>query len=407
VPDSAGATRLRRWIGAYEGTRPGPTMVVVGGMHGNEPAGIAAVQQVLHELRQRSMPLRGRLLGLAGNLRALGDNVRYLERDLNRHWYADHLARLRDSPRERDSPEDTEQRELLTIFDRLDETFDHPLVVMDLHSFSAEGPPFSVFADTLRNRPIAFEMRVPIIFGLEESVEGTLLGYLADLGHVAVGFEAGQHEDPRTLENHIAAIWVALVAAGLLARGDVPELARCEARLDRAAQGLPRAVEIVYRHAITPAQQFRMDPGWSNFQAVQRGQRVAIDHDGEVGSPSTGRMLMPLYQSLGEDGFFIARDVSPARMQLSVALRKLGVDRALSWLPGIEVSDAASLDHLQLSGNSEKRAAILEVLRLLGYRKDQLGDGHLRVIRRRQVESRKRGTGPRADSPLFDEDPSE
>jgi predicted deacylase len=384
-----GATRIHRWIGAYEGKQAGPTMVIVGGMHGNEPAGVAAVQQVLHELRKRSMPLRGRLLGLAGNLRALAHNVRYLDRDLNRRWYADHLARLREQPRELDSPEDTEQRELLTIFDRLDETFDHPLVVLDLHSFSAEGPPFSVFADTLRNRPIAFEMRVPIIFGLEESVEGTLLGYLADLGHIAVGFEAGQHEDPRTLENHIAAIWVALVAAGLLERSEVPELERCEALLDRAAAGLPRAVEIVYRHAITPTDQFRMDPGYENFQEIQRGQRLAVDSDGDVGSPTTGRILMPLYQGLGEDGFFVARDVSPARMQLSVALRKLGADNLLPYLPGVTV-DRSRNDELRLGSD---RPAVKEVLRLLGYRKEQAGEGELLVTRRRQIESRKRGQG--------------
>ena len=185
-------------------------MVVVGGIHGNEPAGVAAVRDVLQELRSKSLPLRGRVLGLAGNLRALRENVRYLDRDLNRRWYPDHLARLRAAPREHASPEDVEQLELLEIFERLDATFDHPLVVLDLHSFSAEGPPFSVFADALRNRPIAIQMRVPIIFGLEESVDGTLLGYLVDQGHVAVGFEAGQHEDPRTLENHVAAIWVAL-----------------------------------------------------------------------------------------------------------------------------------------------------------------------------------------------------
>jgi hypothetical protein len=399
-----GATRTRRWIGAYEGKQAGPTMVIVGGIHGNEPAGVAAVQQVLHELRARSMPLRGRLLGLAGNLRALSHNVRYFDRDLNRRWYADHLARLREQPREQDSPEDTEQRELLTIFDRLDETFDHPLVVMDLHSFSAEGPPFSVFADTLRNRPIAFEMRVPIIFGLEESVEGTLLGYLADLGHIAVGFEAGQHEDPRTLENHVAAIWIALVAAGLLERADVPELERCEAQLDRAAAGLPRAVEIVYRHAITPADQFRMDPGYENFQAIERGQRIAVDRDGDIGSPSTGRILMPLYQGLGEDGFFVARDVSPARMQLSVALRKLGADNLLPYLPGVTM-DPGRADELRVAGDRTVwTAGVKEALRLLGYRKEQAGEGELLVTRRRQVESRKRGQGGGTDRVMDDDE---
>jgi hypothetical protein len=381
---------MRRFIGAYEGTRPGPTMVVVGGMHGNEPAGIAAVQQVLQELRSKSLPLRGRMLGLAGNLRALEQNVRYLDRDLNRLWYPDHLAGLRAGPRGQYSPEDIEQLELLEIFERLDATFDHPLVVIDLHSFSAEGPPFSVFADALRNRPIAFEMRVPIIFGLEESVDGTLLGYLVDHGHIAVGFEAGQHDDPRTLDNHVAAIWMSLVAAGLLARHEVPEIERWEEQLDRAAAGLPQAVEIVYRHAITPEHEFQMDPGWSNFVELRRGQRLAVDRGGAVGSPMDGRILMPLYQALGEDGFFVARDVSFERMQLSAALREHAIDKLLPWLPIIDIDHARG--HVRLREPID-RAGAVDVLRLLGYRRERRAEGELHMTRRRQHGSQRRGRG--------------
>jgi hypothetical protein len=388
----AGATLTRRWLGSYEGDRPGPTMIVVGGIHGNEPGGVLAVRRVLDELQRRRAPLRGRLLGLAGNIRALAHNTRYMTRDLNRRWYPDHLARLRDQARELDSSEDTEQRELLDIFDRLDETFDHPLVILDLHSFSAEGPPFSVVADTLHNRPIAYALRCPIIFGLEESVEGTLLGYLADLGHVAVCFEAGQHEDPRTVENHAAAIWIALVCAGLLDRGDLPEYERHEARLAAAAAGLPRAVEIVYRHGITPDRCFRMDPGFVNFQPVRRGQRLATDADGEIPSPETGRILMPLYQGLGEDGFFLARDLGDMRLQLSAALRKLEVDRLLPYLPGVghdPIQDALTVAEL---GN---RPAVKQVLRMFGYRKDLVVGpaGPLSLARRRQATSERRGRG--------------
>ncbi|KIG13359.1 Succinylglutamate desuccinylase [Enhygromyxa salina] len=407
-----GATLTRRWVGSHEGQRPGPTMVIVGGIHGNEPAGVIAVQRVLHELRQRRVAVSGRLLGLAGNLRALSQNVRYMTRDLNRRWFPDHLARLRDTPHAEESSEDIEQRELLNIFDRLDETFDHPLVVMDLHSFSAEGPPFSVVADTLRNRPIAYELRVPIIFGLEEAVEGTLLGYLADRGHIAVGFEAGQHDDPRTVENNVAAIWIALVSAGLVARADVPEIARFEARLAQAAAGLPRAVEIVYRHPITPEDEFRMDPGFYNFQGIGRGQRLAIDRSGDVDSPSAGRILMPLYQGLGEDGFFVARDLGPAQLQLSATLRKLKIDGLLGYLPGVDVEadQADGGDEIRIGRVGSQvvvGGVVKQVLRMFGYRKDVGGGDDLVVARRRQVQSSRRGRGGVAGDAVTDGGDSE
>ncbi len=378
----------RRWLGAHEGGKPGPTLVIVGGIHGNEPGGVLAVEQVLRDLQRTQPAMRGRIFGLAGNIRALAQDVRYLDRDLNRRWYPDHLARLRDQAGTLDSPEDHEQRELLDIFDRLDEQFDHPLITLDLHSFSAEGPPFSVVADALRNRPIALELRVPIIFGLEEAVDGTLLGYLADLGHIAVGFEAGQHEDPRTVENHIAAIWLTLVAGGLLEPSAVPEFERHQARLDDACKGLPRAVEIVYRHMIRPHDEFVMDPGWVSFQPLRRGERVASDREGEVTSPSAGCMLMPLYQGQGEDGFFVARELGNLRLQVSAALRKLGVDGLLPWLPGVEVKGERN-DQIELRGVAD-RPAVQEALRMLGYRKEV---GESTLVRRRQSESRRRGTG--------------
>jgi hypothetical protein len=363
-------------------------MVVVGGIHGNEPAGVVAVQRVLHDLQRVQPAMRGRVLGLAGNIRALAEDVRYLDRDLNRRWYPDHLARLRDQDRRLDSPEDHEQRELLGIFDRLDQQFDHPLIVLDLHSFSAEGPPFSVVADALRNRPIALELRVPIIFGLEEAVDGTLLGYLADLGHVAIGFEAGQHEDPRTVENHVAAIWQAMVTGGLIEASAVPEFERHQHRLEQAGGDLPRAVEIVYRHAIRPGDEFRMEPGWVNFQPLRRGERVARDQAGDITSPSTGCMLMPLYQGLGEDGFFVARELGSVRMRVSAALRMLRVDGLLPWLPGIAVGGDRN-DEIELRGVAD--GPIMQgALRMLGYRKDA---GRAKLARRRQSESRRRGSG--------------
>jgi hypothetical protein len=378
----------RRWLGSHESAEAGPTMIVVGGIHGNEPAGVVAVQRVLRALAREQPRMRGRVLALAGNIRGLAQDVRYLDRDLNRRWYPEHLARLRDQDRTLDSPEDTEQRELLEIFDRLDEQFDHPLIVLDLHSFSAEGPPFSVVADALRNRPIALDMRVPIIFGLEEAVDGTLLGYLADLGHIAIGFEAGQHDDPRTVENHVAAIWQAMVTGGLIEASAVPEFERHQARLAEAAADLPRAVEIVYRHAIRPSDEFQMEPGWVNFQPLRRGQRVARDREGDVTSPSSGCMLMPLYQGLGEDGFFVAREVGSVRMQVSATLRKLGVDGLLPWLPGVDVKGERN-DEIALRGVAD-RPVMAEALRMLGYRREV---GEARLVRRRQSESRRRGAG--------------
>jgi hypothetical protein len=62
-------------------------------------------------------------------------------------------------------------------------------------------------------------------------IDGSMLGYLCDLGHIGVAVEGGQHDDPQTVECHESALLLMLVAAGALAEADVPDLRGHYARL--------------------------------------------------------------------------------------------------------------------------------------------------------------------------------
>ncbi|MFN9706664.1 MAG: succinylglutamate desuccinylase/aspartoacylase family protein, partial [Planctomycetota bacterium] len=66
-----------RELGRHDRGVPGPTLLVLAGVHGNEPAGVAAAQRVLAELARRDAPIRGRLVAFAGNLGALALGRRY------------------------------------------------------------------------------------------------------------------------------------------------------------------------------------------------------------------------------------------------------------------------------------------------------------------------------------------
>ena len=77
-----------------------------------------------------------------------------------------------------------------------------------MHTTSSDSAPFAIISDTLINRHLAMRLGVPVILGLEESLDGTILNYINELGYAAVGFEAGQHQAPSSVENHEAAIWL-------------------------------------------------------------------------------------------------------------------------------------------------------------------------------------------------------
>ena len=311
---AAGAPGLeaQRVLGRFGGDEPGPLLVAVGGLHGNEPAGVLALRRVLARLVELRPRVRGELLALAGNRAALSRNVRFVDRDLNRLWTPEELAALRSADRSADDAERREQRELLEVLEPLLAAHaDGParaVFVLDLHSTSGGGPPFSIAGETEADQRFARSLRVPTLLGLKENVRGTLLEYCVSRGCVATVLEGGQNQEPRTAAHHEAALWLALRAAGMIEDADGLELASHAATLEGAASGLPGAVRIRLRYHVEEGEDFRMEPGFTSFQRVRQGQLLARSRNGreqEVRAPMDAVLLMPRYQGLGADGFFL------------------------------------------------------------------------------------------------------
>ncbi|MFN7960048.1 MAG: succinylglutamate desuccinylase/aspartoacylase family protein [Thermoanaerobaculia bacterium] len=373
--------RAERLIGRIVGRESGPTLVVIGGIHGNEPSGPLALERVLAALAGREDQLRGELVALRGNLAALALGRRYLERDLNRLWSRQRVEALQAChPSTIEVPEDREQAEL---FAELEAAFGRArgrTFALDLHSTSGGGPPFVVMCDTLPNRSFAKSLPAPKVLGLEEQLEGTLLSLLSDLGHVTLAFESGQHAAASSVDHAEAAVWICLAAAGLLAGGELVPPRRVLATLDAAVSTIPPFVEARYRHAIKPADAFKMDPGFTSFQPVTRGQVLAHDCHGEVHCPETGRILMPLYQPQGDDGFFLVRAFNPVWLKISALLRRLGSDRIVHWLPGVS-RHPQRLATYRVNRRIARWYA-LEIFHLLGFRRSGEEGAYLLVARR-------------------------
>ncbi|MEB2779967.1 succinylglutamate desuccinylase/aspartoacylase family protein [Algoriphagus sp. C2-6-M1] len=300
---------LTRVIGEYpsdpNNQAPGPYLLVSGGVHGNEPSGVLALQRVFKKLYKEKPELKGKIVGVAGNIVALKKGVRLIDKDLNRVCTLENEKQLKANTK-LDFHEGSEFNELLAIVEKLEnEASNTEFHFMDLHTTSSSTAPY--ISVNLREESFAFakQMPLPVVKGIEKYIPGHFDHYQTLKGHAGFTMEAGQHDDPKSVDYHEAAIWLILVKTGMLEKSGTA--------YDDYYKMLENAsptndnFEVTFRQEIGKDQVFKMHPGYSNFTKINKGQRLA-SLDGEtIFSDSTGRIFLPLYQSQGSDGFFIVK----------------------------------------------------------------------------------------------------
>jgi predicted deacylase len=376
--------QTERIIGKLIGDPDGPVLVFIGGIHGNEPSGVVALQKVITDLSSRDVPVRGTILGIAGNLVALKESKRFISRDLNRVWGYEFEKRHRlngSHPTNGSIPEFAEQSELFEIIAPL-LGVDRPIYFFDLHTTSAPSVPFIAINDQLDNRNFALQFPLPTVLGIEEYLEGPLLSYINDYGHVAMAFEAGQHDDPESVSIHASFAYLAMIQAGAISAADVKDLPQHQHRLENLGRDYKGFYEVIFRKPISSGDGFVMNPGYNNFTTIRANEELAADSRGRIRAPWSGRIFMPLYQDSGNDGFFVIRDVPLWALKLSSVLRRFNFEKLLVVLPGV----SRSPDQKDALVVNKKIARLLanQLFHLLGYRRKR-DDGTTMVFSRREI----------------------
>ena len=293
---------------------PGPRLLVTAAVHGNETCGTQALARLIPAFDNGALRLqRGQLTLLpVTNPLAYDRGQREGERNLNRQlvptcaprFYEDHLA-----------------NRLCPLFAAHD-------VLLDLHSFQAEGSPFVMLGPRDNAGALepftheAAETRLALALGPSRLVEGWLATYARGLarrgappedivqaigtteamrrtGGYGVTLECGQHTDPNAVALAHAAVLRALAVLGMLAPEDAPALPP-----DRPRATLMQMQEVVERRH--PGDRFARP--WRHFDAVRAGETVGWRHDGTpVPAPGDGCLIFPdARAAVGTDWFYWA-----------------------------------------------------------------------------------------------------
>ncbi len=374
---------VQRIIGKIKGEQKDPIIVFFGGIHGNEPAGLIALQEVFSVLNKEQYKIKGTVYGIRGNMPALLKKQRFLDSDLNRLWTLQKIEEIQKKVKLKRTSEEKELMEihafLLVILQDESSTF----YFIDFHTTSSKTRPFITINDALINRKFSKLFPVPIVLGIEEYLEGPLLNYINQLGYVSLGFESGQHAEQEAIKNSVAFIWLTMVYTGLLKKKDVTEFKIHYQQLQTSAELDTSFYEITHRHKIEAKDEFKMLVKLKNFTELSKGTLLALHNRNEIKTTTNTIIFMPLYQTQGEEGFFLIRNIPLLALWASILFRKIRLDALLTIFPGVSW------------GNSKKETLMVNTrtakfftkpfFHLLGYRNKTLNENYILMNNRERT----------------------
>jgi len=291
----------------FTGLGPGPKLIVVGAVHGNETCGPQAILRAIEDCRMGRLAIRrGEVTFLpVANMKAYRQGTREGDRNLNRDL------------REKTVPEDYEDR----IGNNLCRLLREHDALLDIHSFRGEGEPF-VFAGPLNNTGLVEPFRYSrgegefaarlgtsvVIHGWLDVYERFLrererLGhsnmaisegvgtteYMRFSGGYGGTLECGSHDDPHSVEIGYSAIVRALAQLGLI---DAP-------RPNVTAETIIRVADVL----VCEAEGDRLEQTWKTGDRVSAGQVIARRVNGKIWeAPTDGFIIFPNYAAKAGDG---------------------------------------------------------------------------------------------------------
>ncbi len=304
----------------YAGRAPGPKLIVLGAVHGNETCGTRAIERVMADLDRGALTLAAGSVSFVpvSNALAYAHGRRAGDRNLNRalqptdtpHEFEDHVANW--------------LCPLLAAHE----------VLLDLHSFHGGGQPFVMVGPRDNSGPLepfaqaAREEALARCLGVGRAVDGWLdtyatgvarrrhaaeaedhadtlemdarygvgtTEYMRSVGGCALTLECGSHEDPVSVDVACRAIRNTLAHLCLSAE-PAPPANRLEAL---------SLVSVVDKH--DPADAFVRE--WRSFDALKQGEPIGRRANGEwLRAPHDGWIVFPFAAAQPlQEWFYLAR----------------------------------------------------------------------------------------------------
>ena len=253
----------------FEGAAPGPALLLLAGVHGEEKPGVVALERLAHEFGAGRLRLLKGSISIVPRVNALAveRGVHQVDENLNR------IVRAHAAPATR---EQHLANELLPLIEAAD-------AVLDLHGTPSPTLPFAFLDDeSPANKAWADAVGVdflltgwPALYAAGGTV--TTTEYAQSLGKRALTIEVGQNEDRGASDKAFTFAARTLAHFGLIS----------------PFSSAPKPRVLRFTRVIHREPDGRLARDWKNFDPVAKGEILARYAGRTIEAPEPGFVVMP------------------------------------------------------------------------------------------------------------------
>lgn len=256
------------------GKEPGPTSMILVGVHGNEICGVKALNKTLPTLEIQ----KGKVLFAYGNPRAIEQNVRYTETNLNRMFKPSENL----SEKEKISYEYSRAQFLKKNFNQVD-------VLLDIHaSFTPTSQRFIICEPNSKEitKYLPFSL---IVSGFDQVEPGGTDYYMNSIGKIGICVECGYLGDQKSVD---------IAEESILAFLHAREHIVGEKQVSKQDYIQMYSIHITKNN-------FKLAKEFSDFEEIKFNQLIGLDEQEEVRAQKDSIILFARNVEKGGDEAFL------------------------------------------------------------------------------------------------------
>ena len=260
----------------FKGKKEGPTVVVLGGTHGDEQMGAEIVELLEKEIKADD--INGEIYLFLGNPEACKRNQRFMDTDLNR-LFGEEFEKLKKMDEKEMNTEQKRVMEIAPILEKAD-------YLLDIHSTIKPSVPFVYCEPDEEHFEFARLLGTKYIVSASpdfrpKDLTSSIDNFVDQHGGMGVTYESGWHKDDSTFK-------IVLNGAKLF----LQHIGSYDFGLAKGEKINPEYM-LIHAEVVPNTKKFSFSEDFSNFDFVAEGEVIATDGSKKIKAEQDSFIIFP------------------------------------------------------------------------------------------------------------------